>query len=175
MGVLILPNHNYKHTITIFNKYKLDMDGGSFNSESQGVSLNGGYFVPWDNVVTIDYGTFADGNQKEAWKKTVINGCFFKCETNTTFTGTTSSKSNTYTVRIPGKKEYKENKNFCGGEGFTLKEGDICILGACDDSITGKTGKTATDILNKNKPNAFKITSVSDNNAFIGAHFRIGG
>lgn len=127
----------------------------------------------YNQTITIYNRYKKDG--KETWKKTSLDNCFFKCETNTSF-AQQATKINTYTVRIPLNADYVEPRIFAvNGEGFTLQEGDLCILGNCDEVITGTSGHTATEVVKRYKPNSFKITSVSVNTAFIGAHYRIGG
>lgn len=129
----------------------------------------------YNQIITI-YNRYKN-NGTETWKRTVLHDCFFKCETHTSWTGTgAASKSNTYTVRIPKHKDFSDQTYFnLTGLGWTLREGDLCILGDCQEVITGASGHTATDVLKKYKPNAFKISTVSANTAFIGAHYRIGG
>ena len=112
---------------------------------------------------------------KEVWKRTVLHNCFWKCETHTSFAGTQAAKSNTYTVRIPKSAKYCSPNNFPKDGFFTLNAGDLCILGDVEEVITGASGNTATDVLQKYKPNAFKIATVSDNTAFVGCHYRVGG
>lgn len=128
----------------------------------------------YNKTITI-YNKYKE-NGKEAWHKTVLPNCFFKCETHTSFAGTKASKSNTYTVRIPNNTKYCPPNKFTNIVGcFTLQEGDLIVLGACDDDITGERGNTATDVMQRYKPNAFRISTVADNTAFIGGHYRVGG
>ena len=115
-------------------------------------------------------------NGKEHWKRTVLHNCFWKCETHVVLSGTSSSKANSYTARIPKDARYIPCGMFTDVVNqFSLKNGDLCILGDADEVITGASGHTATDVLQKYKPNSFKITAVADNTAFVGGHYRIGG
>lgn len=117
-------------------------------------------------------------DNKEHWKRTVLFDCFWKAVTNTGFSGTQVSVQNTYAVRIPEDGRYLAYKEYTREpEGhFTVAQGDIVILGECLEEITGQSGQTAAQVLNRYKPNAFKVTAFSDNTkAPQGKHYRIGG
>ena len=96
---------------------------------------------------------------KEHWVKTVFHNCFWKSVVNIGF--------NTYVARIPEES--------CS-ESLSVLQGDIVILGECQEEITGTSGQTAAQVLNRNKPNAFKVTAFSDNTSFpADRHYRLGG
>lgn len=104
---------------------------------------------------------------KEHWAKTVFHNCFWKSVVNTGFNGTQVSVQNTYVARIPEES--------CS-ESLSVLQGDIVVLGQCQEEITGISGQTAAQVLNRNKPNAFKVTAFSDNTSFpAGRHYRLGG
>ena len=104
---------------------------------------------------------------KEHWKKTVYHNCFWKSVVNTGFNGTQASVQNTYVARIPEES--------CP-EFLSVLQGDIVVLGQCQEEITGISGQTAAQVLNRNKPNAFKVTAFSDNTSFpADRHYRLGG
>ena len=91
---------------------------------------------------------------------------------------TQATVSNTYTVRIAQDKRYLPYTDFVQNPTghFTASMDDIVVLGNCQEEITGVDGHTATQLLNRHKPNAFKVTAFSDNTAFrIGKHYRLGG
>lgn len=141
-------NNNYNCSITIFNK---------LNSKDSTIG-------------------------KEKWQRTNLVDCFYKAETAVFQSNTEASKDNTYTVRIPQSEyylPYNEWKLLSDGERekyFTLSIGDIIVGYECYDFIDGSSGNTATQVLNNHKPNAFKITSISDNTRFpFGKHYRLGG
>lgn len=116
-------------------------------------------------------------DKKECWVRTVLTGCSWKAVTNTIL-DTEVSVQNTYTARIPENNRYLPYTEFFQNpEGhFTVSPGDLVICGECQDEITGESGNTATQILNRNKPNAFKVTAFSDNTCFVvGKHYRLGG
>ena len=115
---------------------------------------------------------------KEHWKRTVLHNCFWKSVINTGFNGTQANVQNTYVVRIPESKryltycEYAKSPKAC----FTVSQGDIVIKGECTEEITGISGHTAAQLLNRYKPNAFRVTAFSDNTGFpLGKHYRLGG
>ena len=121
---------------------------------------------------------YSSGN-KDIWKKVVLPGCFFKAAMTVSQNGTEATQSNTYTARIPKNDQYMPYRNWAasgGSAGFTVSEGDIVVLGECSDEITGESPNTASQVLNRNKPNAFKVTAFSDNTRYIaGKHYRLGG
>lgn len=106
-------------------------------------------------------------NQNGTWTKSVFHNCFWKSEIVKTQDGTNAGQANTYTVRIPLA---------AAGVGFTVSEDDIAVKGECQDNITGKSPNTATEVLLRNKPDAFKVTAFSDNTSHrMGKHYRLGG
>ena len=117
-------------------------------------------------------------DRKEHWKRTVLHNCFWKAQVNTGFNGTQASVQNTYAVRIPKDDRYllyAEYKN-SPEEHFTVSQGDIVICGECTEEITGESGKTAVQVLNRYKPSAFKVTAFSDNTSFpLAQHYPLGG
>lgn len=141
-------NPNYIHTVTVFNCLKA-----------------------------------ADNEHKrDEWQKTILSRCFYKAQIARTESGRELGMSNTYTVRIPQSARYVPYKDWSKmpeeerAKYFTAHEDDIIVYGASDDEITGEAGKTASDLLRKNKPDAFKITAFSDNSSFMAdKHYRLGG
>lgn len=104
---------------------------------------------------------------KEHWVKTVFHNCFWKSVVNTGFNGTQASVQNTYVARIPEES--------CP-ESLSVLQGDIVVLGECQEEINGISGQTAAQVLNRNKSNAFKVTAFSDNTSFpADRHYRLGG
>ncbi|MBQ8640431.1 MAG: hypothetical protein IJ468_14910 [Lachnospiraceae bacterium] len=106
-------------------------------------------------------------NQNGAWKKTVLHNCFWKSKIVVLQNETEASQTNTYIVRIPVESV---------GNSFPVSPGDIVVRGNCRDKITGKSPDTATEVLLRNKPDAFKVTAFSDNTSHpMGKHYRLGG
>lgn len=117
------------------------------------------------HTITLYHKVSAAG--KEHWAKTVFHNCFWKSVVNTGFNGTQASVQNTYVARIPEESCL---------EPLSILQGDIVILGECKEEITGTSGQTAAQVLNWNKPNAFKVTAFSDNTSFpVDRHYRLGG
>lgn len=100
--------------------------------------------------------------------RSVLEDCFWKAGIAVTQSGTNAVQSNTYTVRIPADK--------CP-EGLTVTQGsDFVVRGICLDEVSNTSGSRAAEVLNRYKPDAFKITAYSDNtNHPINKHYRLGG
>lgn len=117
-------------------------------------------------------------DKREHWQRTVLHNCFWKSEVKTSFSGTQASVQNTYVVRIPEDERYRPYAEYVkDSEGhFTMSQGDIVIYGECTEEITGASGQTATQLMNRHKPNAFKVTASADNTKFpVAKHYRLGG
>ncbi len=117
-------------------------------------------------------------DKKEHWKRTVLHNCFWKSVINTGFNGTQASVQNTHVVRIPQNNRYLPYSEYKTKpeEFFTVSQGDIVIYGECPEEITGESGQTSAQVLNRYKPEAFKVTAFSDNTKFpIAKHYRLGG
>ena len=105
--------------------------------------------------------------ENKTWTREVYRNCFWKTKIMITQNGIEASQVNTYIVRIPETE---------AGKQFAVSVGDIVVKGECMEEATMKAPNTATDILNRNKPDAFRITAVTDNTAhLIDKHYRLGG
>lgn len=117
-------------------------------------------------------------DKREHWYRTVLHGCFFKSQLHTGYDGEKASMTNTYTVRIPENRNYAPYAKFVKAPNsrFTVSEGDIVIKGICTEEITGESPNTASQVLLRHKPDAFKVTAFSDNTSHLmGKHYRLGG
>lgn len=117
-------------------------------------------------------------DKKEYWRKTVLHNCFWKSVVNTGFSGTEASVRNTYVVRVPQDKRYLPYAEYVKSPDghFTVSQDDIVILGEIAEEITGENGHMAAQVLNRYKPQAFKVTAFSDNTSFpMAKHYRLGG
>lgn len=117
-------------------------------------------------------------DRKEQWIRTVLQGCFWKSQVKIGFRDTGATSQNVYVVRIPEDERYCSYHEFAQNPAgrFTVSEGDVVVLGECGESPTGKSGQTITQILNRYKPEAFKVTAFSDNTSFpVAKHYRLGG
>lgn len=146
----IRMNPNYNQTITIYNCFRAS-----------------------DNP---------DG-KKDIWQKTVLRNCFYKSVIGRTeYADKNPRMANTYTVRIPALDHFlpyhewirlpeEERNRF-----FTCSQKDIVIRGECEAEITGISPDTASQVLDRYKPNAFVVTAFSDNTFHrIAKHYRLGG
>lgn len=117
-------------------------------------------------------------DKKEHWQRTVLRNCFWKATTNTSFGDKEANVSNTYVVRIPQDTLYVPYHVFAKSPDghFTVSQGDIIVHGECSDEITGEAGKTAAQLVERYRPEAFRVTAFSDNTAFpVDKHYRLGG
>lgn len=143
-----MPNPNYTHTITLYNCMSA-----------------------------------ADSpDKKDHWYRHVLQDCYYKAAVTRVESGTSAKMQNVYTVRIPESQNYKPYREWCGlaeedrKTCFTLHLDDIVVAGECLEEITGASGQSAVQVMNRYKPDAFKATAVSDNSkAFMARHYRIGG
>lgn len=122
------------------------------------------------------------GSMEDTWQKTVLHDCFYKNAMGRVDSEKGSKMSSVYTARIPESSSYRsysewaslpqdERKNL-----FTFNLGDIVVKGECADEIKGFSPFTASELLEKYKPDAFKVTAFSDNASHIaGRHYRVGG
>lgn len=143
---------------------------------SGGVSMNQNYTRTITLYNRIRAGDSTD--KKEHWNRTVLHNCFWKSQVNTGFNGTQASVQTTYVVRIPKDERYLSYAEYVKGpEGhFTASQDDLVVLGECSEEINGTAGHTAAQVLNRCKPDAFKVTAFSDNTAFpLAKHYRLGG
>lgn len=143
-----MPNENYVHTITLYNCLKA-----------------------------------ADSpDKRDHWYRHVLSGCYYKAAINRVDTGVNAGMQNTYTVRIPEDSLYRPYHEWMKLDEssrqryFTMHLDDIVIHGECEEEITELSGQTAVQVMNRYKPDAFKVTAVSDNTrALYAKHYRLGG
>lgn len=117
-------------------------------------------------------------DRKEHWQRTILHNCFWKSVIGIGYSDTQANVQNTYVVRIPRDERYLPYAQYAKmpDGAFTVSQGDIVIHGACTEEITGENGQTAAQLLNRYKPEAFKVTAFSDNTAFrLAKHYRLGG
>lgn len=137
-------NPNYNQTITVYNRIK-------------GADTEDG---------------------KDIWKRTVLENCFYKLSQTKIDDGKTAKMAGTYIARIPESPNYLPYREFAktkgAGNSFTLNPGDIVVKDACMEEITGKMPNTASELLARQKPEAFQITAFSDNTSHLrGKHYRV--
>lgn len=121
-------------------------------------------------------------DRKDHWYRTVLDGCYYKSAVTRVESGVHAGMQNTYTVRIPASDRYRPYREWCGipdaerGKYFTLHLDAVVIGGECPDEISSVSGNTAAQMMNKHKPDAFKVTAVADNTKKpVERHYRLGG
>ena len=122
------------------------------------------------------------GEKENTWHRSTVNKCFFKCVMGRTNGDKTASMASVYTARIAQSPQYlpyreytKLSKEERAGY-FTFNIGDIVVKGDCQEEIIGKTPNTASELLNRWKPEAFEVTAFSDNTSHMcEKHYRVGG
>ena len=121
-------------------------------------------------------------DKKEHWFRHTLNSCYYKAEIVRMDNGTNAKQQNIYTVRIPasqGYKPYREWAQLANEERsryFTMSLDDIVIHGNSKEEITGVSGQAAAQVLNRCKPDAFRVTAISDNTKIpYEKHYRLGG
>lgn len=121
-----------------------------------------------------------DGNT-DVWYKTVLPDCFYKCQQSAVTSGTSSQMAATYIARVPASTRYRPYAEWVKipaasrGQYFTGNLGDVIILGNSAETISNASPNTASQVLSRNKPSAFKATAFSDNSGAIQLHYRFGG
>ena len=103
-----------------------------------------------------------------SYTRTVLKKCFWHSATVVTQSGTNASQSNVYTVRIPLEVA---GPDFC-----VSLNNDFVVLGECADEISSQAGYRAIEVMNRYKPNAFKVTAFTGNTDHpADRHYRLGG
>lgn len=120
---------------------------------------------------------------KDIWQKTVLRDCFYKNVIGRSeYADKAPKMDSVYTVRIPASEKYKPYREWVRlpkeerREFFTSSQEDIVVRGECADEITGISPDTASQVLSRNKPDAFVVTAFSDNTSHrMAKHYRLGG
>lgn len=133
----------------------------------------------WNRDITL-YNRFEDKDGAVKWYKSIISGCSVK--TNPSYKissgkGTVACKS---IVRIRKSDYYIPPEEWTETQYrepfFTLKGGDIVIIGNVSDSVDEYSkGNRSSDILQKYNARCFVIGSVSVNDFGSLAHYMISG
>lgn len=99
------------------------------------------------------------------WEKRVIDGVSWVHTARDSQIGAEQLKEHEYVVRIPVEKL---------GKGFVATFHDVVVLGKCEDEITGRSPGTAVEVVNRNKPEVFRVQLFKDNTAGYGSHYKVG-
>lgn len=121
--------------------------------------------------------------KKDVWQKMVLGHCFYKnVMGRAEYADREPKMASVYTVRVPESLKYKPYPEWCKmpeeerRQYFTCSMKDIVVKGECLDGISGISPDTASEVLSRNKPEAFVVTAFSDNTSHQRArHYRIGG
>ena len=126
--------------------------------------------------------------KKDIWYRHVLSECYYKAAINRMESGARSgigmiaAMQSVYTVRIPQSAAYRPYHEWAKlseaerRQCFTGRLDDIVIVGNCEEEITGLAGQTATQVMGRYKPDAFKVTAFSDNTKVpMAKHYRLGG
>lgn len=131
-------------------------------------------------------------SKRDTWQRTVLHDCFYKNVMGRADSGkssegkglyvSSSEMRSAYTARIPESDSYVSYREWTQLEEekrkgkWTCSVGDIVIKGECKEEITGSSPNTAAEVLQRYKPDSFKVTAFSDNTTHIaGKHYRLGG
>lgn len=122
------------------------------------------------------------GSKKDIWQRTVLHDCFYKNVIGQVESGNSIKMANVYTARIPESPMYVPYAEWIilpeniRKNRFTFRLDDIIVKGECREEITGTSPNTASELLSRHKPDAFKVTAFSDNTSHrYGKHYRVGG
>lgn len=119
-----------------------------------------------DTLTLFHRENFLDEKTKKTtykWIRTVYQNCYFGTEAVRSLSGTTLNMADSYIVRIPCLSAM-------------VSVGDIVIKGNVSEDITDEQGQRSTDMLNRHKPNAFTVRTVSYNTKIPqSAHIRLTG
>lgn len=102
-------------------------------------------------------------NKKDSWQRQIIDDCYYHQNQMASQSGTEQTKSSDYVVRISDVS-------------VKVSPGDVIVYGSINDEITGEKGSTATELLRKYMPDAFRVVSVNDNSkSLYGKHIKVTG
>lgn len=138
----------------------------------------------WDKTITI-YNRIQDATTgRVTWNRCVLSGCFWKYVNTVNYVNNVKMETKDVICRIPKSDKYipleiwKILDDFT--DKFTLRNGDIIILGDIDEEVDDYTkGKHMTDVLAKYKEvnRAIQIENFTDDtgNKLYAEHYNIKG
>ena len=140
----------------------------------------------WDKTITV-YNRHEDElTHLVSWYRHTVEGCFYKSVGETVNINNVKLDTNNILCRIPIKAEYLAPYEWAALSNdskplyFTLKQGDIIVLGDVSDEISEITpGNRSTDLLKKYKAlqGCLIIQEVGDNtgNGLGIKHYHVNG
>lgn len=129
----------------------------------------------WNDTVTVL--NKRDGldspDSLDAWKKTVLRGCFWAGEQTQGQSGQEVSEGADYLLRVPQSADYRSYLIWKADmEGFTFSPGDYVILGEAAEEITPET---VQGVVERYRPDAFEVRKLKDNTKGPLPHYRLEG
>lgn len=120
------------------------------------------YPVWWDTTVTL-YNKYEDSTGEVTWYRTVLEGCFWKYETDYERVDNVTQMTKVLLCRVRKNDDFLEDFewNEVGDKSsyFTFSDGDILVRGEVDDEISEYTnGSRSSDLLKKYKGRCAEIT-----------------
>lgn len=114
----------------------------------------------------------------DAWKKTVLRGCFWEGQQTRGQSGRVSYSAEvyegaSYLLRVPQAPDYRPYRIWKADmEGFTFSTGDYIIRGEVAEEITPET---VLCVVERHRPDAFEVQLLKDNTAGPMPHYRLEG
>lgn len=129
----------------------------------------------WNDTITVL--NKRDGldspDHLDAWKRTVLRGCFWAGQQTRSQSGQEISEGASCLLRVPQSADYRpylDWKTDMGG--FTFSPGDYIILGEMEEEVTAETVQS---VVERHRPNAFEIRKFKDNTKGPLPHYRLEG
>ena len=125
------------------------------------------YPVWWETTVTL-YNRYEATNGEITWYRTVLEGCFWKYETDYNQVDDVTQMTKVLLCRVRKSADYLENFEWQEisdkNSYFTFNEGDILIRGEITDTVDEYVkGSRSSDLLNKYKDRCAVITECRNN------------
>lgn len=109
----------------------------------------------------------------DAWKKTVLLGCFWTGQQTIGTSGQEVNEGGSYLLRVPQSENYRPYREWKADmEGFTFSTGDYIIRGEVVEEITAETVQS---VVEKYRPDAFEVQLFKDNTDGPLPHYRLEG
>ena len=129
----------------------------------------------WNDTVTVlnkrDGLDSPDG--LDAWKRTVLTGCFWIDQKEQGQSGTEINLSVSCLVRIPWSVEYRPYQEWkVDMKGFTFSTGDYIILGEVSEPVSAEN---VQNVVRMNLLRSFQVQFFKDNTAGPLPHYRLEG
>ena len=120
-------------------------------------------YPEWWNVTVTLYNKYESSSGEITWYRTVLEGCFWKYETDYTRVDNATQMTKVLLCRVRKSDSFLENFEWreldSKGDYFTFSEGDILIRGEVEDIVDEYTaGSRSSDLLKKYKDRCAEIT-----------------